>query len=47
MGDYFQDYLTEEAKGLGMMVAEVMAWPPPERPGRRNGRRGRTRTAES
>lgn len=39
MGDYFEDYLAEEAKALGMTVAEVMAWKPPEMPRRRGGRR--------
>jgi SAM-dependent methyltransferase len=29
MGDYFHDYLTEEAKALGLTVAKVMAWTPP------------------
>ena len=47
MGDYFEDYLAEEAKALGMTVAEVMAWQPPEKPGRRGGRRRRTAAAES
>ena len=31
MGDYFDDYLFEEAKALGMTVAEVIAWKPPVR----------------
>ena len=31
MGDYFEDYLAEEAKALGMSVARVMAWRPPEK----------------
>jgi hypothetical protein len=31
MGDYFEDYLAEEAKALGMSVDEVMAWKPPEK----------------
>lgn len=29
LGDYFEDYLAEEAKALGMTVAEAMAWKPP------------------
>jgi len=29
MGEYFEGYLAEEAKSLGMTVAEVMAWTPP------------------
>ena len=31
MGDYFEDYLAEEAKALGMSVDQVMAWRPPEK----------------
>jgi hypothetical protein len=31
MGDYFEDYLGEEAKALGMSVDQVMAWRPPEK----------------
>lgn len=31
MGDYFEGYLAEEAKALGMSVEKVMAWTPPER----------------
>lgn len=29
MGDYFENYLAEEAKALGMSVDQVMAWTPP------------------
>ena len=29
MGDYFEGYLAEEAKALGMSVEQVMAWTPP------------------
>jgi hypothetical protein len=29
MGDYFENYLTEEAKALGMSAEQVMAWTPP------------------
>jgi hypothetical protein len=29
MGDYFENYLTEEAKAFGMSVDQVMAWTPP------------------
>ena len=32
MGDYFEGYLAEEAKALGMSVEQVMAWTPPEKP---------------
>ena len=31
MGDYFANYLAEEAKALGMSVEQVMAWVPPEK----------------
>jgi hypothetical protein len=31
MGDYFEGYLAEEAKALGMDVAQVMAWAPEKR----------------
>ncbi|MCY2991210.1 MAG: BREX-2 system adenine-specific DNA-methyltransferase PglX [Planctomycetota bacterium] len=31
MGDYFEGYLAEEAKALGMSVEQVMAWKPPEK----------------
>lgn len=31
MGDYFENYLAEEAKALGLTVAEVKAWTPPEK----------------
>jgi hypothetical protein len=34
MGDYFDNYLAEESKALGMTVAEVMAWQPAARPRR-------------
>ena len=36
LGDYFEEYLFEEAKALDMSVAQVMAWKPPEQ-GSRNG----------
>jgi hypothetical protein len=29
MGDYFESYLAEEAKAIGMSVEQVMAWTPP------------------
>ncbi len=32
MGDYFENYLAEEAKAVGNTVAEVTAWTPPARP---------------
>lgn len=31
MGDYFESYLAEEAKALGMRVDQVMAWAPPSK----------------
>ena len=31
MGDYFANYLAEEAKALGMSVEEVVKWVPPEK----------------
>lgn len=31
MGDYFENYLAEEAKALGTSVEQVMAWTPPEK----------------
>jgi hypothetical protein len=40
MGDYFEGYLAEEAKALGMSVEQVMAWqPPPGTNGRGRGRK--------
>ena len=42
MGDYFADYLTEEAKALRKTVAEVIAWSPPARAQGRGRRRGPT-----
>jgi hypothetical protein len=47
MGDYFEDYLAEEAKALGMTVAEAMAWKPPAQPYRRGGRRRGTQAVKS
>jgi len=29
MGDYFENYLAEESKAVGMSVDQVMAWTPP------------------
>jgi hypothetical protein len=40
MGDYFESYLAEESKALGMNVDQVMAWTPSERPRGRAKRRG-------
>jgi len=39
MGDYFENYLAEESKALGMNVDQVMAWTPPpkaKKAGRKN-----------
>jgi hypothetical protein len=49
MGDYFEGYLAEEAKALGMSVEQVMAWTPPERTkrGRRGYTMGRSGTASN
>lgn len=38
MGDYFEGYLAEEAKALGLTVADVMAWTPPAKVARRKAR---------
>jgi len=40
MGDYFENYLAEEAKALDMSVEQVMDWTPPEKRGSK-GQRGR------
>jgi hypothetical protein len=32
MGDYFEGYLAEESKALGLSVEQVTAWTPPEKP---------------
>jgi hypothetical protein len=45
MGDYFEAYLAEEAKVLGMSVDEVMAWTPPEK-AKRAGRKKKVAAAE-
>ena len=45
MGDYFERYLAEEAKALGMSVDEVMAWTPPEK-AKRAGRKKKVTAAE-
>ncbi len=34
MGDYFEGFVTEEAKNLGLTVDEIKAWTPPQRAGR-------------
>jgi hypothetical protein len=47
MGDYFDKYLAEEAKAVGMTVSQIMAWTPPEQPRRRGGRRRETPAVEA
>jgi hypothetical protein len=42
MGDYFEDYLVEEANALGMTASEVMAWQPPVVAIGRKGRKVKT-----
>lgn len=42
MGDYFESYLTEEAKALGMSVDQVMAWTPPEKANGRGKKKGKS-----
>jgi hypothetical protein len=44
MGDYFEAYLVEEAKALGMSVDAVMAWTPPEKPKGRGRRKSSSAT---
>ncbi len=39
MGDYFENYLAEEAKAIGKTVAEVMAWTPPAKATKRGRKR--------
>ena len=35
MGDYFEGFLQEEARNLGMTLDQIKAWQPPQRAGRR------------
>jgi hypothetical protein len=44
MGDYFAEFVRDEARALGFNDDELAAWTPPARPGRR-GRRPETREA--
>jgi hypothetical protein len=46
MGDYFEGFVTEEARALGKTIPEIKAWTPPARTARR-GRRGRTQTRQT
>ena len=41
MGDYFEGYLAEEAKALGMSVEQVVGWTPPEKPNVRERRKAK------
>lgn len=41
MGDYFENYLAEEAKAIGMSVDQVMAWTPPAKANGRGKRKAR------
>ena len=34
MGDYFEGFLQEEARNLGLTLDEIKAWQPPQRAGR-------------
>ena len=42
MGDYFESYLTEEAKAVGMSVDQVMAWTPPAKANGRGKKKGKS-----
>ena len=42
MGDYFENYLAEEAKVIGKTVEEVMAWTPPAKAKKTRKRRKKT-----
>ncbi|MCK6557260.1 BREX-2 system adenine-specific DNA-methyltransferase PglX [Candidatus Binatia bacterium] len=37
MGDYFADFVTEEARALGVTTDQIRAWKPPAKRGRRKG----------
>jgi hypothetical protein len=39
MGDYFENYLAEESKALGMSVDQVVAWTPPAKANNGRGKR--------
>ncbi len=43
MGDYYQDFLDEEVRALGMTVGDVKGWTPSARVNRRGQQRGRQR----
>lgn len=42
MGDYFEGFVTEQARRLGKTVDEIKAWTPPARTGGRGRRRSGT-----
>jgi hypothetical protein len=42
MGNYFEEYLAQEAKSLNMSVEQVLAWQPPAKANGRGRRRSRT-----
>ena len=44
MGDYFEGFVQEEARGLGKTLDEIRAWQPPETK-RRRGRRKKKATS--
>ena len=35
MGDYFENYINEEARQIGKTLPDVKAWQPPQRTGAR------------
>ena len=39
MGDYFEGFLQEESRNLGLTLDEIKAWQPPQRAGGRGRRR--------
>ena len=38
MGDYFEGFLQEESRNLGLTLDEIRAWQPPLRKGRKESR---------
>ncbi|MFN9246490.1 MAG: DUF7008 domain-containing protein [Planctomycetota bacterium] len=41
MGDYFEGFISEEARQLGKSIPEIKAWAPPARAATRRGRRAK------
>jgi hypothetical protein len=39
MGDFFSDFVRDEARGLGTTAADLAGWAPPAAPRRSRGRR--------